>query len=63
MAEYEYVPEAISVAFFHGEQWFNCPHCNFTFEYFSAEYEADGIKKAGENDYICPKCNKKFRIS
>ena len=71
----EYIPEAHCYAFFHGESWFKCPECKFTFEFYEAIYESNGIKKAPEYSdesngrfwekriFICPKCKKKFRIS
>lgn len=67
----EYIPDAESVAFFHGEDWMRCPHCDFSFEFYDALYERDGIKKAdGYADYpwskrifICPQCGNKFKIS
>ena len=70
----EYVSEARCTAFFHGESWFECPHCRFQFEFYDAMYERNGIKKAPEYSdesngrfwdhriFICPECNKKFKI-
>lgn len=60
----EYVPEAIGIASFHGEDWYKCPNCGEQFEYYDAYHEWHGFKKADEpRTYICPKCKKKFRIS
>lgn len=60
----EYVPEAIGIAYFHGEDWYKCPNCGEQFEYYEAYYERCGFKRADEQrTYICPKCKKKFRIS
>ena len=64
MEDYVYTPQATWKSAFHGETWYGCPKCDFTFEYFDAEFERDGIKKAEEKGtYICPKCGEKFKIS
>ena len=59
----EYIHEAIAYMFFHGAEWYLCPHCRFRFEIAQADREECGIKKAKEKDaYIFPECKKKFRI-
>ena len=45
MYEGEFIFSAHLEAFFHGEEWFKCPHCDFTFEASDAIFERDGIKK------------------
>lgn len=51
-------------AFFHGEEWYTCPHCSYGVEAHDCIYEHDGIKKVeGMDDiYICPNCHKMFRL-
>ena len=51
-------------AFFHGEEWYMCPHCGYGVEAHECIYERDGIKKVeGMKDvYICPQCNGMFRL-
>ena len=63
MEEHEYIPEAHSATYFHGECWYRCPHCRLSFEYYDAVYERMGIKAIGNRTYICPDCKKKFKIN
>ena len=51
-------------AFFHGEEWYLCPHCGYSVEAHNCIYEHDGIKKVEgvEDVYICPQCNNMFRL-
>ena len=59
----EYVPEARHGGYFHGEDWYRCPHCGEAFEFYEAQYEDRGIKKTEKKDvFICGRCGKKYSI-
>lgn len=55
------VKKALFEAYFHGEQWFKCPHCGRSFEYFDAFFEREGIKRAEKDVYTCI-CGGRFKI-
>lgn len=60
--EDEYIQSAHSKEYFHGEEWFECPNCSFIFGFFDAVFERLGIKRVEDHIYVCPECNKKFKI-
>lgn len=62
-----YIPNALSVAFFHGESWYKCPYCNYRFEYYQAVYGEEFKPKDGmtsdKQTFVCPECGKLFKMS
>lgn len=49
---------AFMQAFFHGEAWYTCPHCDTSFEV----HDAITVKKESGKDtiYACPICKGKI---
>lgn len=48
---------AQTLAYFHGEQHVECPHCKAVFEIYSAD-----TVKCMKYVYLCPACRKPFDL-
>lgn len=49
----EMIPRLVFGDCFHGEIWYNCPHCR-------ASIEAHGIKETDNGVHECHRCKEKY---
>lgn len=57
--ELETIKKPIHEASFHGEDWYRCPKCNKSFEFYETKFESDKFKHISGNIYqhIEDNCN------
>lgn len=58
----EIVKPAIKCASFHGEDWYKCPYCGKSFEFYDTEFQRGFTKTDKHAIYIHNNCGNKLSV-